>query len=101
MPPYHRNDLATRVTVLRQNEGHNQTVQRQGFAKNEHNEHAHIELAGSLGGRDLGSAALFSATAGKIVTLAGAPVPLPTRLGLQTESPDPGVAQDSNRPSRR
>jgi hypothetical protein len=87
--------------VLRQNEGHNQSVKRQGFAENEHDEHADVELAGGLGGRDLGHTAFFSAPASKIVTLSGTPEPLPTRLRLETEGPDPSVAQDSNGSARR
>jgi glutaminase len=40
--------LSTSVVVLRQNQGHNQTVQGKRLTENEHNQHAYIQLVGCL-----------------------------------------------------
>jgi hypothetical protein len=40
----------TKVAVLRENQSDNETVQRQCFRENEHNEHAHVQLVGTFDG---------------------------------------------------
>ena len=83
--------------MLRQNQGHNQTIQRQGFTENQHNQHTHIQLVGGFRGVHATARSKVATVASHIrTTLTGTPVPLAATFRFQAKATDPRIAQHTN-----